>query len=220
MKTRVLLGVTGSVAAIKTPQLVAGLCEAGFESQVFATEKALHFFDPLGLAPSRPHGLDTIHCMTESDEWKGGGLDGKYHQGDKVLHIELRKWADILVIAPLDANYLARFALGLTDGCLASLWRAWNWDKPVVLAPAMNTSMWRHPATRRHITAIAEDTGMFQGLLGADPDGLIQEINKAGKNLYIVPPVSKLLACGDEGMGGMGDTDSISKAVAKFLSRG
>ena len=66
-------------------------------------------------------------------------------RGDPVRHIEFRHWADLLVVAPLDANTLAKFAIGLCDNFLTCLFRAWDFAKPVILAPAMNTLMWDHP---------------------------------------------------------------------------
>ena len=62
-----------------------------------------------------------------------------------MLHIEFRKWADLLVVAPLDANTLAKFALGLSDNFLSCVFRAWDFARPVILAPAMNTLMWQSP---------------------------------------------------------------------------
>ena len=82
-----------------------------------------------------------------------------FMRGDRVVHIELRRWADILVIAPLDANTLAKFACGLNDNCLTCVWRAWDRDRPIVLPPAMNTLMWEHSLTRRHLRQLAEDAG-------------------------------------------------------------
>ena len=78
-------------------------------------------------------------------------------RGDPVLHIELRKWADLLIVAPLDANTLAKFALGLSDNCLTCVFRAWDFAKPVILAPAMNTFMWESPVTLRHLRQLLED---------------------------------------------------------------
>ena len=72
-----------------------------------------------------------------------------------MLHIELRRWADLLLIAPLDANTLAKLAAGLADNCLTCVWRAWDPARPVVLAPAMNTLMWQHPLTARRLRQLA-----------------------------------------------------------------
>src|SRR5581483_10432252 len=100
---RILLGATGSVAAVRTPLLARALRDGGHEVRVAATESALYFFDPAELAD--------MPLYRDADEWPGE----RYRRGDPVLHIELRKWADLLVVAPLDAHTLGKFALGLSD---------------------------------------------------------------------------------------------------------
>src|SRR4051794_30985907 len=101
---RILLGVTGSVAAIRTPALFAALRDVGHDVRVVATEPALYFFDPAELGPADPGGGPLFR---DFDEWAGL----RYQRGDPVLHIEFRRWADLLIVAPLDANTLAKFAL-------------------------------------------------------------------------------------------------------------
>src|SRR5262245_47465518 len=96
----ILLGVTGSVAALKTPDLIRALISAGHEVKVAATEPSLYFFDKSTL----PAGI--MH--RDRDEWS----NDHYDRGAPILHIELRKWAAALLIAPLDANTLAKIALG------------------------------------------------------------------------------------------------------------
>jgi phosphopantothenoylcysteine decarboxylase len=202
----VLLGVTGSVAAIKTPELVAALTAGGFTVRVVATTPALYFFDgaPLGKT-----------LTTDADEWPGE----QYRRGDPVAHIELRKWADLLVIAPLDANTLAKLAVGISDNCLTCVWRAWDPVKPVVLAPAMNTLMWQHPFTRRHLRSIACDFGGGHLPSHLDEDALIPLMNDRCKGLRVVPPVSKLLACGDVGVGAMAAVEEIVTTIGIDLDR-
>src|SRR5438552_3021572 len=155
---KVLLGVTGSVAALKTPELYAALRLAGHQVKIVATEAALYFFDPKAIDPSRQTRNPEIVILDE-DEWSGREESRLAQRGDAVLHIELRKWADVLCIAPLDANTLAKIANGLADNCLTCVCRAWDLTKRIVLAPAMNTLMWEHPATRRHLLQIALDVG-------------------------------------------------------------
>lgn len=110
-----------------------------------------------------------------------------------MLHIELRKWADVFVIAPLDANTMAKMASGLCDNLLTCVVRAWDSKRPLIYCPAMNTFMWDHPLTSSHISAL-KDFGYIQ-----------------------VPPVSKLLACGDQGVGAMAAVDDIIKTVIENL---
>jgi len=176
----VLLGVTGSVAAIRTPALAAALRQVGHEVKVVATEPALYFFD----ASDLPAGS----LVRDADEWPGQ----TWKRGDPVLHIELRKWAEVLLVAPLDANTLAKLALGLADNCLTCVARAWDPARPLILAPAMNTLMWQHPATVRHLRLLAQDWGVA---------------------LRIVEPVDKELACGDVGVGGMAEVAAIVAAI-------
>jgi phosphopantothenoylcysteine decarboxylase len=218
--SRILVGVTGSVAAIKTPDLYALLVNCGHQPRIVATARSLHFFDSGFLHPRKRETSDQEMFFTDNDEWIGSGVKNKYQRGDPVLHIELRRWADILLIAPLDANILAKFALGLTDGCLCSLWRAWCWDKPVVLAPAMNSIMWNHPATHRHVLGIAQDSGLFSQPFSENGNvsDLINEINGRGSLLKIVPPANKILACGDEGIGAMAELEDIIFVVNQLVS--
>ncbi len=149
---RVLLGVTGSVAALKTPALVETLRAAGHAVRVVATASSLYFFDPDALLPTGDEPLGGP-VFLDADEWPGS----RYQRDDPVLHIEFRKWADVLLVAPLDANTLAKFAHGLSDNFLTCIFRAWDFERPVVLAPAMNTLMWQSPVTLRHLRQILAD---------------------------------------------------------------
>src|SRR5262245_20486764 len=91
-------------------------------------------------------------CLVRAWHLAPGAASGaSYQRDDPVLHIELRRWADLLVIAPLDANTLAKLAYGLSDNLLTCLYRAWDRRRPIVLAPAMNTFMWENPLTDRHL---------------------------------------------------------------------
>jgi phosphopantothenoylcysteine decarboxylase len=187
-----LLGVTGSVAAIYTPQLYADLRQAGHAVKIVATKSACYFFDATAIEPVMPGERNKEVVILDRDEWPGE----RYERGDPVLHIELRRWADVLLIAPLDANTLAKLALGITDNCLTCVYRAWDVSRPVVLAPAMNTLMWEHPATTRHIAQITSD------LRGA---------------LRVAPPISKKLACDDVGPGAMAERPAILAMLAPLL---
>jgi phosphopantothenoylcysteine decarboxylase len=207
---KVLLGVTGSVAAIYTPELYGELCAAGHHVKIVATNSACHFFDPDAIAETGA-GYDREVVTLDSDEWPGG----LYRRGDPVLHIELRRWADLLLIAPLDANTLAKLALGLADNCLTCVYRAWDRTRPVVIAPAMNTLMWEHPATARHLRQIADDMGAMAPLGQSLPD-LVEWINRQPAPLRIVPPATKRLACDDVGIGAIAPRDAILAAITAF----
>ncbi|VAI83956.1 unnamed protein product [Triticum turgidum subsp. durum] len=195
-RPRVLLAVSGSVAAIKFESLCRIFSEWA-EVRAVATKSSLHFVDRSSL-PS-----DVI-LYTDDDEWSTWTKIG-----DEVLHIELRKWADIMVIAPLSANTLAKLreqqaalvpaqtdislasqiASGLCDNLLTCIVRAWDYKKPIFAAPAMNTFMWNNPFTARHI----------------------ETINQLG--ISLVPPTTKRLACGDYGNGAMAEPSQIHTTV-------
>lgn len=211
----VLLGVTGSVAAIRTPALYEQLQQAGHRVKVVATQAALYFFDPDALDPTdrvRPQRNPEV-IILDDDEWPGRTSGRRYQRDDPVLHIELRRWADLFLIAPLDANSLAKLAHGLSDNCLTCVWRAWDPTRPVVVAPAMNTFMWEHPLTRSHLQLLAGKE--FPADL--DLESTVTWINKHCSRLRIVPPQIKRLACGDVGVGGLAELDEIVNAVHLML---
>jgi phosphopantothenoylcysteine decarboxylase len=215
----VLLGVTGSVAAVRTPDLYAELKKAGHRVQVVATQAALYFFDPAALDPvdpARPERNLAVVTLDE-DEWPGRSEGRRYRRDDPVRHIELRRWADLFLIAPLDANTLAKLANGLADNCLTCVWRAWDPARPVVLAPAMNTLMWEHPLTARHLRQLARDVGGSEAPAGVDLDALTEWINRACLNLRVVPPQSKRLACGDVGVGALAEVAGITAVVQSLV---
>lgn len=204
----VLLGVTGSVAALKTPELFRLLTAEGHTVRVVATHAALYFFDPADLGSGES-------LIRDEDEWPGRDEGRRWQRGEPVLHIELRRWADVLVVAPLDANTLAKFANGLADNCLTCVWRAWEPTRPVVLAPAMNTLMWQHPATARHLRQLSSDTGSTPPD-GLGPEAVLDWINGQTPRLRVMMPVSKTLACNDEGMGAMAELADIVAVVRTF----
>ena len=130
--------------------------------------------------------------------------------GDPVLHIQLRDWADICVIAPLSAHTLAKISNGLCDETLSCVLRAWNFGhstskltKPLIVAPAMNTAMWDHPLTRHQLNILAE----FYSKRSVD-DGI---------KLRIVEPQVKALACGEVGSGAMANVEDIVSEVGDAL---
>lgn len=218
----VLLGATGSVAAIRVPALFDSLTAAGHAVKVVATDAATYFFDPAVIQTDKERGAPTRNpdlVFLDSDEWPRRDRDGRYNRDDTMLHIELRKWADVFVLAPLDANTLAKLAVGLCDNCLTCVWRAWDVAKPIVLAPAMNTLMWQHPFTRRHLKSIAADAGAAHIPNHLDDEQFIAQINDRSKTLRIVPPVIKQLACGDVGIGGLAEIAAIVTSVDEVLAR-
>lgn len=183
---RVLLCFTGSVATIKAVEVINEFAGRGCDVCVILTQAARKFVDKEEL--DEYFQEYSIRVYTDDDEWS----DWK-KVGDPVTHIELRKWATHLVIAPLSANTLAKMANGLCDNLLTCVWRAWEFDdvtKRVWVAPAMNTAMWKSPFTARHL---AELTGF--------------------PNVFVIDPIAKTLACGDTGIGAMAEPGTIVNKV-------
>lgn len=132
--------------------------------------------------------VGSLELFRDEDEWRvWRGI------GDQVLHIELSKWADVMVIAPLDANTMAKMANGICDNLLTCVARAWN-EKPLMFCPAMNTNMWLHPVTSSQVDTL-KSWGYFE-----------------------VPCVEKKLACGDFGLGGMAELDTIVGEIWKRIT--
>eukprot|EP00128_Syssomonas_multiformis_P012375 Colp12_sorted_trinity150504_noHs@13893 len=185
MGKNILIGVTGSVASVKLPILASTLkaSSSDYEIRVVTTKASRHFFDV-----NDPR-LEGIKVYTDEDEWSTFTK-----MGDRVLHIDLRAWADIFVVAPLDANTLAKLAGGLCDNLLTCVARAWDLTKPFVVAPAMNTHMWNHPFTAQHIAAVKT------------------------LNIEVIPPIVKTLACGDTGVGAMAEAATIADYVITRIS--
>jgi phosphopantothenoylcysteine decarboxylase len=213
--TRLLLGVTGSVAAIRTPTLFSALRTSGHEVRVVATAPSLYFFDPaeLGRLGGDPADVTTDGpVFRDRDEWPGA----RYERGDEVLHIEFRKWADLFIVAPLDANTLAKFALGISDNFLSCIFRAWDFAKPVILAPAMNTLMWDSPVTLRHLRKLLEDRAAGPIPAGWTLDDAPAVFARHAPKIILIPPQAKRLACGDIGVGAMAEVTEIAEVVRQW----
>ncbi|KAM6937120.1 phosphopantothenoylcysteine decarboxylase [Xenentodon cancila] len=179
---RVLVGVTGSVAALKLPILVSQLLQLpGVDVRVVTTEHAKHFYNPAEVS---------VKIYSDKDEWVLWT-----QRSDPVLHIELRRWADLLVIAPLDANTLGKIANGICDNLLTCVVRAWDISRPLFFCPAMNTAMWLHPITDQQVSRLRE--------FGYEE----------------IPCISKKLVCGDEGKGAMAEVSTIVSVVRQYLQK-
>jgi phosphopantothenoylcysteine decarboxylase len=212
---RLILGITGSVAAIKTPELLAALRQSGHEVRVVATRSALYFFDPAEIERAeleRDRSSPDRWFFRDEDEWPGL----RYRRGDEVLHIALRNWADLLIIAPLDANTLSKLALGISDNCLSCVFRAWDFAKPVLLAPAMNTLMWQSPVTRRHLGMLLEDRAKEPLPADWTLDEAPLIFAQYAPQIVLIPPQAKRLACGDVGLGAMAAVLEIAEVVRRW----
>lgn len=201
----IILGMTGSVASIKAEDLISSAAliprlpvpDRIPALRVVATKAAKHFFDwDMTIDNWASCGVGFHSDEEEWREWK--------KVGDPVLHIELRRWADIMVVAPCSANTLAKMANGLCDDLLSCIVRAWDFNDPykrMLIAPAMNTMMWESPFTRKHLATLVELGG-----------GTMDDQNR----VVIVGPVEKTLACGDVGNGAMAAPADIMKMVEKL----
>jgi phosphopantothenoylcysteine decarboxylase/phosphopantothenate--cysteine ligase len=144
---RILLVVSGGIAAVKVPDLIRRLAERGVSVRCAMTRSAEQFVTPLSLASLSGEKVSTdIFSLTDEAE---------------MGHIELSRDADLVVVAPATAHILARMAHGLADDMATTLLLAT--DKPVLVAPAMNVRMWLHPATQRNVAQLQNDGVAFIG---------------------------------------------------------
>lgn len=230
-KFHVLLAASGSVATIKIPNIVAGLSAISQISiRLILTASAAQFLagqsaeQPSLEDISKMKGVEGIYL--DEDEWAI-----PWTRGAKILHIELRRWGDVMVLAPLSANTMAKMAAGLCDNLLLSTMRAWDvsgfLDPPhsvsiqdskgtesktitfpttrkkiILVAPAMNTAMWFHPITQKHVKLLEEEWGA----------------KSEGGWIEVLRPIDKGLACGDVGSGAMHSWELIVKRVHEHLA--
>ncbi len=187
---KIILAVTGSIAAYKTPQLVRLLVKAGAEVQVVMTEAAKDFVTPLAL--STVSNKEVFYAVSNGAHWNN--------------HVHLGRWADLLLIAPCTANTLAKMAHGLCDNMVQAIYL--SAACPVVFAPAMDEDMWMHPATRANLQQLASfghhlipvgNGELASGLIGpgrmAEPEAITAWIEQffettavPGPKAYTIPP--------------------------------
>jgi len=175
---RIVLGVTGGVAAFKAAYLARRLVESGAQVRVVMTRSSLEFLGP-----------QTMAAITGTPP-----LTDLFGAESVSPHTDLAAWAEVVVVAPATAATLARMASGESEDLLVAMLLAFT--GPVVVAPAMHTEMWEHPATRRNVAVLADDGVRFVG------------------------PARGALAGGDEGMGRMVEPEEILEAVVAALGGG
>ena len=216
-KTHLLLAASGSVATIKLPLILQALSHHdNLSIRLVLTRSAQSFL--AGQSDEQPpfqtlkeiKNVDGIH--TDEDEWRQPWV-----RGAAILHIELRRWSDLLVVAPLSADTLAKMANGFADNLLLSVIRAWDTTgeidgsrggsprKPIMVAPAMNTAMHLHPLTKNHLSILENAWGM-------------EPLDDAAPLIEVLRPVEKTLACGDTGVGAMKEWSSIVARIEDFLA--
>jgi len=176
----VVLGVSGGIAAYKSAELVRQLKELGADVRVIMTRGAREFITPLTLQALSGRPVHTELLDTEAELGMG--------------HIELARWADLLLIAPATADLLARLAAGRADDLLTTV--ALATAAPKLLAPAMNQQMWRDPATSANVATLAE------------------------RGFHLIGPASGEQACGDVGPGRMEQPAAIARAAAGLFGSG
>jgi phosphopantothenoylcysteine decarboxylase/phosphopantothenate--cysteine ligase len=174
--SRIVLGVTGGVAAYKAAYLARRFVEDGNEVRTIITDSAQRFLGP-----------QTLAAITGNHP-----TSSLFAAGSVSPHTELARWADAVVVAPATASLLGRLASGISDDALTATLLAST--KPVVLAPAMHTEMWEHPATRRNVAQLLAD------------------------GYIMVGPVAGALAGGDTGMGRMAEPTDIAQALYSALA--
>jgi phosphopantothenoylcysteine decarboxylase / phosphopantothenate---cysteine ligase len=180
---RITLGVTGGVAAYKSAELVRLLQTEGHTVQVVMTRAAREFITPLTFAALS--GQKVITDLFTSGESGDANLESA------IEHIAVAQRTDLLLVAPATADTLAKFARGLADDFLSTLYLAST--APVVLAPAMNVNMWQHPATQENLAALRK------------------------RGVRIVEPGEGYLACGMTGPGRLAAQEEILKAVREVV---
>lgn len=209
-KQHLLLAASGSVATIKLPLMLEALSTVpDLAIRVILTGSASAFLQ--GQSREQPTmqqirsiaNVDAIYH--DSDEWSS-----PWKRASSILHIELRRWADLFVVAPTSANTLAKLSNGWADNLLLSVARAWDTTgqidgsrKAILIAPAMNTAMWRHPVTKKQLQILQEwaiETGEHGWI-------------------HILPPVTKTLACGDAGDGAMMEWTQVVDEIKLHLGR-
>ena len=174
--SNIVLAITGGIAAYKSAIFARLLVKAGFDVRVIMTTGAQAFITPL-----------TLQALT-GNEVHVSLLDEQAEAG--MGHIELAKWADLIVIAPASANTLARLAMGMADDLLTTVCLATT--APVIIAPAMNQQMWAHPAVNLNVQTLRD------------------------MNYQIIQPASGEQACGDVGAGRLPEPEELLAEVLLF----
>lgn len=209
---KILLGITGSIAAYKSNVLVRLLVKAGAEVKVVMTPASLQFTAPLTLSTLSRN--EVLHELSENDSWNN--------------HVLLGRWADLMLIAPLSCHTLSKMAAGHCDNLLLAVYLSST--APVVVAPAMDEDMWHHPSTQRNLRTLesfghrvipVEKGELASGLTGsgrmAEPEHIIQWLSDyfsassdlAGKRVLITAgptqePIDAVRFIGNHSSGKMG----------------
>jgi phosphopantothenoylcysteine synthetase/decarboxylase len=175
-----VLGVTGSIAAYKAADLVSALVKRGLGVTVVLTEGAAAFIGPLTLAT-----LSRRPVVTSLFDPAGAGIE----------HVDISERSDVMLVAPATANVLAKLALGIADDALTTTALALKRRTPLLVAPAMNTRMWEHPATGENLERLA------------------------ARGVVVIPPAEGILACGTTGWGKLAAVETLVAALEEALNK-
>lgn len=174
----IILGVTGSIACYKACDIANTLTKEGYSIKVVMTEAGAKFVTPL-----------TFRTLTKNKVYTDMFDD---QEPEYVAHIRLAEEADLMVICPASADFIAKAANGFADDMLTTTYLAYV-NKPIIVCPAMNTNMYENPATQRNIEILKE------------------------RGVIIVEPKVAHLACGTTGRGALADVDVIHDAILKHI---
>ena len=175
----IILAVTGGIAAYKSAILVRRLKDYGFDVRVVMTQGAQAFITPLTFQALSGNPVHTELLDPEAEAGMG--------------HIELARWADLVLVAPASCDSIAKFANGLADDLLSTLYLATK--APVWVAPAMNQQMWAAKATQRNLKTLVED------------------------GVHVIMPDAGEQACGDVGLGRMPEPEDLARQVAAYFHK-
>ncbi len=176
-KSKVLFQLSGSIACFKACSVISALVKQGCEVQVVATRSALEF---VGLATLE--GLSGRPVLTSA-----------FEPGEYMAHIHMMNWADVILLCPATANTISKLASGVGDDLISTLFLAYDFKKPYLIVPAMNTKMYLHPSTQ-HSIQILKNWGV-----------------------EILEAASGVLACGEEGLGRLLEPEQIIRELQKKI---
>jgi phosphopantothenoylcysteine synthetase/decarboxylase len=178
-KSKILFMLSGSIACYKSAYIISKLVQNDFEVQTACTPGALEFI-----------GEATLEGLTGKPVFKN-----LYQPGVMMGHIDFAKWADLGIFCPATANSINALASGIANDAVGTLFLAYDFQKPFLIAPAMNQQMFKHPATQESLAKLEK------------------------WKIRVLPTDIGLQACGDEGPGRLLDPDQIYSEICKELGR-
>ncbi len=176
-KGNILFQLTGSIACYKACSVISRLVQEGCDVKTVCSGNALKFI-----------GKSTLEGLTHNPVYTD-----TFEDRSALEHIELTKWMDLAMICPATANIINKLAAGLGDDYISTIFLAFDFSKPYLVAPAMNRNMWAHPATKR-------SAGILKGW-----------------GVKILGPGTGYQACGDQGAGRLLEPEAIYKEIKKCL---